>query len=267
MRARFDRVAVLAAAIICFAAGVSGQSVRKNGPMPFAVGETLAYEAKISKIIRGIAVADLVFTVAKAPESGKLLVKTSARSKGTLLKLARYSFLQELESTVETDEFRILRTSKHDVQKERVRDSVALFDYDDRRVTYTELDPREPMRPPRKIASEVSGETHDLVSAIYSLRMQPLSVGRSFTIKVSDSGLVYDVPVRVTARERQKTVLGTFNCFRIEPDVFGRGRLIENDGSMVIWMTDDARRLPVRAQVNSSIGRVEIKLRAASNLK
>jgi hypothetical protein len=36
---------------------------------------------------------------------------------------------------------------------------------------------------------------------------------------------------------------------------------------MFIWITDDARRIPVRSQVNSPIGRVEIKLKSAKNLK
>ena len=53
----------------------------------------------------------------------------------------------------------------------------------------------------------------------------------------------------------------------VEPQVFGPGRMIEQEGSMIIWITDDARRIPVRAQVNSPIGRVEIKLKSAENLK
>ena len=235
--------------------------------LPFAVGETLTYEAKVSKIIRGIAVADLKFTVEDAPGKDSLLVRADARSKGSLLKLFRYSFLQELNSTVGTDEFRVLKTVKHDVQKDRVRDSEADFDYKQRRVTYVESDPREPMRPPRRIASELDGVTHDLVSAIYGLRLLPLTLGSTYVVKISDSGLVYDIPVRVTARERQKTVLGNIMCLRIEPDIFGPRRLIENDGSMIIWVSDDARRIPVRSQVNASIGKIEIKLKSAKDAR
>ena len=252
-----------------FALAVAGQTARRPPieQLPFAAGETLAYEAKISRIIQGIAVADLVFTVVRSPKGDELVVKADARSKGTLLKLARYSFLQELESTIATGNFRILKTVKHDVQKERVRDSEAKFDYEQRRVTYSESDPKEPMRPPRRIASELQGETHDLVSAIYDLRLLPLVVGKTFTIRISDSGLVYDIPVKVAAREKQKSVLGNLMCFRLEPDVFGPGRLIEREGSMVIWISDDSRRVPIRSQVNAPFGRVEIRLRSVKNAK
>ena len=235
--------------------------------MPFDSGETLVYEGKVSKIIRGISVAELTFTVSRPDADSDFTVKADARSKGTLLKLFRFSFLQEIESTFGAADPRVKLTKKHDVQKERVRDSEAVFNYADRRVTYTETDPNEPMRPPRRIASEIVPETHDMVSAIYRLRMLPLAVGSTYHLTVSDSGLVYKIPVNVTAREQQNTVLGKVWCFRLEPVVFGPGRLIEREGSMIIWITDDKRRLPVRSQVNSSIGKVEIKLKDAKNLR
>ena len=230
---------------------------------PFDQGEVITYEGKVSKIIPGITVADLTFTVDRV-EGQDFLIKAEARSKGTLLKLFRFSFLQRFESTIDDSDFRVIKTVKHDVQKDRVRDSEALFDYGEKRVTWTETDPKEPMKPPRRIASEIDGNTHDLISGVYSLRMLPLAVGKTFHLKVSDSGLVYDVPVKVTARERQKTEIGKVMCFRVEPLVFGPGRLIEGDGSMIIWITDDARRLPVRSQVQASIGKIEIKIQSVS---
>ena len=238
-----------------------------NTSLPFIDGETLTYEGKISKIIQGIAVADLTLTIAKAKEGDDYLIKADARSKGTLLKLFRFSFIQEVQSSVDSDNFRALRTVKHDVQKERVRNSEALFDYGERRVTYVETDPNEPMRPPRRIASEIDEASHDLISGVYSLRMMPLAVGKTFRMSVSDSGLVYEIPIRVTAREQLKTIFGKQWCYRVEPEVFGKDRLIEREGKMIMWFTDDARRLPVRSQVHSPYGKIEIKLKSAKNLK
>lgn len=239
-------------------AQTNGNVVKK---MPFAVGETLTYEGKFSKIIRGIAVADMTFKVMNAPNNQDYLIKAEAKSKGTLLKLFRFSFLQQIDSTIDKEEFRVLRTVKRDVQKERVRDSEALFDYKEKRVTYVETDPKDTMRPPRNIASSIEDETHDMISGIYNLRLLPLAVGKKFELAVSDSGLVYKVPLRVTAREQQKTVLGKVWCFRVEPEIFGENRLIEQKGSMIIWITDDEKRIPVRSQLNTEIGKVEVKLK------
>lgn len=54
-------------------------------------------------------------------------------------------------------------------------------------------------------------------------------------------------------------------CFRIEPEVFGNNRLIEQEGSMILWITDDARRLPVRSQIKTDLGKLEVKLKKIGN--
>ncbi len=60
-----------------------------------------------------------------------------------------------------------------------------------------------------KPAAPFAGQVQDLLSAIYFLRTQPLTVGKSFEVTVSDSGRVYQVPVQVLEKKRKKTVLGT----------------------------------------------------------
>ena len=267
LRKAFYTSAFVIVAITCGLAQGGASGSGRSGNLPFAVGETLTYEGKVGKIIRGIAIADLTFRVEQPQPGGDFVVKADARSKGTLTKLFRFSFQQDIESTFGGRDGRASLTKKRDVQKERIRESEAVFDYKERRVTYTETDPKEPMRPPRKIASEIFPETHDIVSAIYKLRTLPLAVGANFELNVSDSGLVYRIPVRITARERQKTAIGRVWCFRAEPAIFGPGRFIERDGSMIIWITDDERRIPVRSQVNTSIGRIEIKIKSATNLR
>ena len=108
---------------------VAYSTVSPLAAAPFVQGETLAYEAKINKILRGIPAADLTFTVVPTDTSEGFTVKARAVSKGTLLKLFRYSFLQQYQSDIDPVRFRALKTTKHDVQKERIRDSEAVFNY------------------------------------------------------------------------------------------------------------------------------------------
>ena len=227
----------------------------------YYAGEKLSYEAKFSKIIKGIAVADLNFTVENAPNNKDFLIKSDAVTKGSLLKLFTKKFVQNYESTVSGTDFSVKRTVKRDEQGDRVRESEALFDYKAKKVIYVETDPNDAERPPRQIASPIPKDTQDLVTSIYTLRRLPLVVGKSFEVTVSDSGLVYKIPVRVAAREQLKTILGKVWCFRVEPELFGANRLIEQKGSMILWITDDERRLPVRSQINLNIGRFEVKLK------
>lgn len=240
---------------------VLAQSAKKLEP--FTTDETLVYEAKVSKaVFRGIAVADLNFSVERAANNRDFLIKAEAKSKGTIAKLFNYNFYQNIKSTVDGQNYSILTTVKRDEQKERVRDSTAVFNYKSRQVTYIEADPNDTARPPRIVASVIEPGAQDLISGIYTLRRLPLAVGKTFEIDISDSGLVYKTPVRVTAREEIKSILGKNWCFRVEPEVFGAKRIIEQKGEMIIWITDDARRLLVRSQINSSVGRVEVKLKS-----
>lgn len=254
-------------ATIVFAAAVAGFAQQATPSARMFDGETLKYEGKGSKLKVSLTIADLTFAASIAPSSSDLIIKSEAVSKGTLLKFFRYSFLQQYGSTVDVDTFRILKTTKHDVQKERVRDSEAIFDYASKLVSYTETDPKDPMRPPRKIASAITEPVHDIISAIYAVRMQALAVGKKFEFSVSDSGLVYKVPVAVTAREKQSTPFGKVWCFRVEPELFGTDHLIEREGKMIIWMTDDARHTPVRAQISTDFGKFEVKLKSSAIIR
>ena len=234
----------------------------------YKVGEKLTYEGSFSKLLlRGIDVAEMSFTVYNSPDKENFYVQAEAKSKGTLSKLFNFSFYQKIDSTVDGDSFSVLKTVKRDEQGERVRDSEAVFDYRTDKVTYVETDPKDPQRPPRRVASSINDHTQDLISAVYTLRSLPFAVGKTFTIAVSDSGMVYQVPVKVTGREKQKTTLGKVTCWKIEPEVFGDNRMIEQKGSMTIWITDDSRRIPVRSKIDTKLGKIEIKLRKVERAK
>lgn len=227
------------------------------------LGETLEYDGKlkVSPLLPDISIGDLKFTVVAGDDPGSVVVRSEAVSKGSLLRLFRFSFLQQYGSVMDRTSLNILKTTKHDVQKERIRDSEAVFDYTAGRVTFVEADPASPNRPPRRIASSIGPEMSDIVSGIYRIRTMPLMVGKTFEISLSDSGLVYSVPVRVAAREQQKYAGKKVWCLRIEPVVFGPGRLIEQKGSLTIWLTDDDVRLPIRGLLNLDYGKLDVRLK------
>ena len=250
------------------------KDVSKNEP--FKIGETLQYGVTWSRLrLQGLDVAEMTFKIVGDPQStpNKIQLKAEAVSKGNLLKLASIfapgdiSFVQKFDSTVQTDDFRILQAFHHDEYNKRIRDSETNFDYTASKITYRETDPNNLMLPPRMITSPLETSVQDIISAIYYLRRQPLAVGKEFNVSLSDSGVVYDVPIKVTAREQQKSVLGKFWTLRVEPQIFGEKRPLAGDGKMVIWITDDWRHLPLRAQIQAKIGKIEIKLSRAENLQ
>lgn len=246
--------------------------------MPFAPVEYLVYEGEYSKLLlRGIKVAELRFAAqyqnpASAGQAASdqninplLLFTGDVESQGFFRKLFSLNFHYQIESSVQTDMFRTLRTNKLDEQNKRVRTSVALFDYAKNKVTWTERDPNQPRSDPRVISSDLNGATLDILSGLYALRMRPLAVGDKFEMRVSESGAVYSIPVRVVERKKIKSVLGEGMTLRLDLDMFGDNRLVRGEGEFSIWLTDDARRVPVKARINHKLGTLDITLKSISN--
>ena len=280
-------VALLSVAAVANGSG-STAAVAKDSqvakPLPFQPDEELIYQADFSKLrLRGIEIAEFRFTVererppaeapasaesAQQPQANNLVFKGDVRAKGWFRKLFGIDFRYNHESTVAPDTLLILHTSKLDEQGKRIRISDAVFDRATNVVTWTERNPNDPNAEPRVVRNVLDGAAHDTISAIYFLRTQPLKVGQSFELAVSDSGQTVRVPVRVVERKTVKSAIGRVPALRVEIGLFGAGRLVnDREGEMTLWITDDARRIPVRARLAADIGTLDIKLKKASTKK
>ncbi|MDT5159295.1 MAG: hypothetical protein QOH51_3652 [Acidobacteriota bacterium] len=254
---------------------------RTPAAMPFGPSEVLVYEGEFSKLLlRGINIAELKFKAvrpqAAAPAASvegeaqaaataqPLVLTTDVVSKGFFSKLFGVTFKFHAESQVEPNDFYAMRTSKVDEQGKRVRTSEAVFDQEAGKVEYTERDPDNTQQPPRVITAALEGPTQDIVSAIYFLRTQPLTHGQTFNIAISDSGRVYQVPARVFEEKKQmKSVVGKVSVVRVEVELFGPGRPIEDSkGKMSIWVTSDERHIPVKARLSHEMGQLDITLKS-----
>ncbi|HEX8501320.1 MAG TPA: DUF3108 domain-containing protein, partial [Pyrinomonadaceae bacterium] len=85
-----------------------------------------------------------------------------------------------------------------------------------------------------------------------------------FNIAISDSGRVYQVPATVVVeKKKMKSVLGKVSVVRIDVDLFGPGRPVEDGkGKMSIWVTNDERRVPVKARLSHDMGQLDITLKS-----
>lgn len=243
---------------------------------PFEPTEELLYVAEFSRaLLKKVDVADFRFTASKQPSLQKVsdpgfsrdkhsdsyLLKFTGdvSSKGFFAKLFNLRFHEQIESIVEPASFTVTKTKRVDEQGKRARISETV--YGDGKALWTERDPNDPSRPPREGVATFAGQVQDILSAIYYLRTQPLEVGRSFEITVGDSGVVYQVPVKVIEKKRKKTVLGYVEAFRVDPDVFGPNRILSGGGQFSIWITNDSRRVPVSARIKMKYGTFDITLR------
>jgi hypothetical protein len=112
---------------------------------------------------------------------------------------------------------------------------------------------------------EMGGKTlWDVISAFYYLRRQPLEIGRPVQISMFDSNKFLNTEVRVLRRDRVEQGDGrSVASIVVEPMLNSEG-LFKKEGEILIWLTDDERRLPVRMETKLKIGRVTAELKSSS---
>lgn len=106
-----------------------------------------------------------------------------------------------------------------------------------------------------KVTVPIGADTMDIYSSFYFVRHQQLEPGKSIYINVLDSKKHHRIEVRALLRERIKVPAGVFDTIKIEPMVKPEG-VFEGKRGAYIWLTDDERRIPVKAQTRVTVGSV-----------
>ncbi|MBC8146267.1 MAG: DUF3108 domain-containing protein [bacterium] len=118
-------------------------------------------------------------------------------------------------------------------------------------------------------AFTVSPFVHDILSAFYyarTLDLKKMKKGQSFQLKNFYGKKAHDLKIRILGRQKVETKAGTFNCVVIEPLVVDGG-LFKNEGRIVVYMTDDDRKIPVKVSTKVVIGSIDSELVSYSGVK
>lgn len=103
---------------------------------------------------------------------------------------------------------------------------------------------------------------NDIVSAFYFLRTQDLSnfkSGDKIAMENFFDNEIFPLDVVVHGREKVDVEAGEFDCVVVEPLV-KEGGLFKHEGNILIWLTDDHRRMPVKVKTKIIIGSIEAEL-------
>jgi hypothetical protein len=105
--------------------------------------------------------------------------------------------------------------------------------------------------------------TRDILSALYYVRGQDLEVGDEIVVKAFEGGKNYDARIRVLRRETVSTGRGDYDCLVIEPDLV-EGAFAKT-GRLLIWLTDDALKIPVLMKSKVAVGSFIARLVGSSH--
>jgi Protein of unknown function (DUF3108) len=209
-------------------------------PHPFAVGETLRYDAKLGYFDVGTAT---ISVSRRAPERGvDAYVFTMAGQGGPPGLRVRY----DLTSWVDSRRFHSLRFHRQMTQagKAEAHEYVIVPDssrYREVGVPGEWVSPTDPL---------------DELAFLYFLRTAPLQLGRSYTYSRYFRTGYNPIQVVVAVARESVAMPDGKTVPSIPVTVTSRGM------TMRVWLTDDARRLPAQVEVPLQFGVVSLVLAA-----
>jgi hypothetical protein len=102
----------------------------------------------------------------------------------------------------------------------------------------------------------------DIMSAFYYARVidyVKFHPGQRIELQNFYKDSTYPLGVKYKGRQRIEVDAGTFDCIIVEPLVT-EGGLFKSEGRILLWITDDDRKMPVRVRAEIPIGSVDSDL-------
>ena len=129
------------------------------------------------------------------------------------------------------------------------RDKEVIFDQSAKKITYINHLKKE------EAIFDMKGFLLDPLSSFYYVRKLPLEVGQSVYVDVFDNKKIYQIEVQILKKESIKTPLGSFSTILIKPIMKTEG-IFDRKGDILIWLTDDEKRIPVQLKTKIAVGHI-----------
>ncbi len=112
---------------------------------------------------------------------------------------------------------------------------------------------------PKRATINIPENVMDPLSALFFVRTQDLQVGKEILIPATDNKKVYNIKVIVHRLETVEVKAGTFKCWVVEP-VMADGGVFKKDGKVMVWLTADKKKMPVKMETKVYIGSIVAEL-------
>jgi hypothetical protein len=262
MRSR--SLAILAFGTLMLAPASAGRAAQKQAPkpaaradaaVPFKPGETLTYDVSWSSLlVAGTAVAT-VYDRRPAADSTAHYMVAEGRPLPLLSRL--YPLHYKMDTLVDTYTLLSHRGTFYAEEGSERRTNTTQFDRGRNRVSFDS----KPNGPTAEYAVPPNAE--DGLAAFYIMRARGVQAGERFTVPVADSGTLFTAQFEVAGVEDVRVPFGTLPAWHIRLALTdAQGKLFWKN--TVVWMSNDARRLPLKLQAELPIGHFVLALKTAS---
>jgi len=244
---------LLPALVLALAVTAGAPSAQADRPVPFKAGEVLTYDVSWTTFLTAGSMTMSVKERQVGAGGARYYLVAEGAPSSTLRKL--YALYYKAESMLDTRTLRPTLSTMYSDENGRKRHKISTFrgngrvDYEVRTASVS------------KSTVTVDPTAQDALSVIYVLRALPLAPGqRPFVVPVVDSGKSYSMRVTVAGRESVKTGIGTLPAVKLTLAVTNVNDRAAGTDTLTLWMSDDARRLPLKVQAGLAVGSVQLTL-------
>lgn len=223
------------------------EEFRKIENKAFKVGEVLTFEVKYGFVTAGIATMSI-------PKIRRISGRDAYHINFEVNSVPSFDWIYKVrdryESYVDVEGLFPWRFEQHIREGSYSRDFSAFFDQRRGKAKTSEGE------------YEIPEYVNDIISAFYLARTFDYSTmkkGDLIRLQNFYKDKVYDLDVRFLGHETINVAAGTFDCIIVEPLV-QEGGLFKSEGNIVVWLSNDDNRIPVRVKTKVVIGSIDADL-------
>ncbi|HMP72668.1 MAG TPA: DUF3108 domain-containing protein [Kiritimatiellia bacterium] len=218
----------------------------------FLVGEELVYDIFWGFLHVGMTYVTTEWVLEEGQEP-KVRIRYFTRTNRVVEKL--YPVESTLESLIRAESFLPVYFMKNSSEGKRRSHETTTFDHANRTMRWVNH------KRDREEVLEITEDTRDLITTMYYFRTMDYEVGDELTMQVMADEKLYDLFVKVGARETVRLrEYGDVECVRFEPEAAFDGLFVRS-GKVTFWVSDDERRVATQVQASVPFANVTLKLR------
>lgn len=220
---------------------------RKIKNTAFSVGEKLTFDVKYGFIKAGV--AEMAIPTMKRI-SGREAYHVTFQVNSLPSLEALYRVRDRYETYIDKEGLFPWRFEQHIREGGYKRDFSAFFDQRNGKAKTTEG------------TYDIPEYVNDIVSAFYLARTfdySKLKIGDRFNLQNFYKDKVYPLDVVYKGKETIDVGAGTFDCIIVEPLV-QEGGLFKSEGNIIIWLSDDNLKIPIKVKTKVLIGSIDAEL-------
>jgi hypothetical protein len=241
--------------VICFSCWIAQSSLsqKAENQKAFVVGEKLLFDVNYGIITAGYAEMSI-------SQFDTVLGNKTYKVQFTVRSTPTFDFFFEVRDRYETylDAEGIFpwRFEQHIKEGKFKKDYSAIFDQKNLTAKTDEGD------------FAITPFVHDIMSAFYYARTIDYSkfkIGQRVPLQNFFKGKVNPLEIKYLGKQKITVDAGTFNCIIVEPMV-KEGGLFKSEGRILIWLSDDELKIPVKVNTKVIIGSIDAELKEYSGL-